>query len=135
MVQDTRWTSYDLIFFDCDSTLSTIEGIDELAKLKGKEQRVGLLTQKAMDGDLDLEEVYGKRLKAIRPTRGQLKAIEERYYETLVPDVQAPSSPVWRAILCRNPCRGFRCWLRRQRKGRTDRTSRTSETRRDNATF
>jgi len=89
MVQDTRWTSYDLIFFDCDSTLSTIEGIDELAKLKGKEQRVGLLTQKAMDGDLDLEEVYGKRLKAIRPTRGQLKAIEERYYETLVPDVQA----------------------------------------------
>ena len=89
MAQDTRWTSFDLIFFDCDSTLSTIEGIDELAKLKGKEQRVGLLTQKAMDGDLDLEEVYGKRLQAIRPTRGQLKAIEERYWETIVPDVQA----------------------------------------------
>ncbi|GAB4319285.1 MAG: hypothetical protein Kow00117_09020 [Phototrophicales bacterium] len=85
---DIRWTSFDLIFFDCDSTLSTIEGIDELAKLKGKELRVGLLTQKAMDGDLDLEEVYGKRLQAIRPTRGQLKAIEERYWETIVPDVQ-----------------------------------------------
>lgn len=89
MVDNTRWTSFDLIFFDCDSTLSTIEGIDELAKLKGKEWRVGLLTQKAMDGDLDLEEVYGKRLQAIRPTRGQLKAIEERYWETIVPDVQA----------------------------------------------
>ncbi len=89
MTEDTRWTSFDLIFFDCDSTLSTIEGIDELAKLKGKEWRVGLLTQKAMDGDLDLGEVYGKRLKAIRPTRGQLKAIEERYWETIVPDVQA----------------------------------------------
>lgn len=85
----TRWTSFDLIFFDCDSTLSTIEGIDELAKLKGKELRVGLLTQKAMDGDLDLEAVYGKRLQAIRPTRGQLKAIEELYWETIVPDVQA----------------------------------------------
>lgn len=84
----SRWTSFDLIFFDCDSTLSTIEGIDELAKLKGKELRVGLLTQKAMDGDLDLEEVYGKRLQAIRPTRGQLKAIEELYWETIVPDVQ-----------------------------------------------
>ncbi len=83
------WPSYDLIFFDCDSTLSTIEGIDELARLKGKEWRVGLLTQKAMDGDLDLEEVYGKRLQAIRPTRGQLKAVEERYYETIVPDAQA----------------------------------------------
>lgn len=87
MAQDTRWTSFDLIFFDCDSTLSTIEGIDELAKLKGKEWRVGLLTQKAMDGDLDLEQVYGKRLQAIRPTRGQLKAVEDRYAETIVPDV------------------------------------------------
>lgn len=87
MTDTTRWTSFDLVFFDCDSTLSTIEGIDELAKLKGKAWRVGLLTQKAMDGDLDLEDVYGKRLQAIRPTRGQLKAIEERYWQTMVPDV------------------------------------------------
>lgn len=85
-MRTTRWTSYDLIFFDCDSTLSTIEGIDELAKLKGKEGRVGILTDKAMNGDLDLAEVYGKRLKAIRPTRGQLKAVEERYWETVVED-------------------------------------------------
>jgi phosphoserine phosphatase len=85
-MSDTRWATYDLIFFDCDSTLSTIEGIDELAKLKGKEWRVGLLTNKAMDGELDLSEVYGKRLKAIRPTRAQLKAVEERYWETIVED-------------------------------------------------
>lgn len=87
-MEQTRWTSFDLIFFDCDSTLSSIEGIDELARFKGKEWRVGVLTQKAMDGDLDLQEVYGKRLQAIRPTRGQLKAIEERYWETLVPDAR-----------------------------------------------
>jgi len=86
---DTRWSSFDLVFFDCDSTLSSIEGIDELARLKGKEWRVGLLTDKAMNGELDLEEVYGKRLQAIRPTRGQLKAIEQRYWETIVPDAQA----------------------------------------------
>lgn len=85
-MDESRWTSFDLIFFDCDSTLSAIEGIDELARLKGKEWRVGLLTEKAMNGDLDLREVYGKRLQAIRPTRGQLKAIEERYWQTLVPD-------------------------------------------------
>lgn len=83
-----RWAGYDLIFFDCDSTLSTIEGIDELAKLKGKEGRVGLLTDKAMNGELDLAEVYGKRLRAIRPTRGQLKSVEERYWQTLVEDAQ-----------------------------------------------
>src|SRR3712207_8815498 len=57
--------------------------IDELARLKGKEQRVGLLTQKAMDGELDLQEVYGKRLRAIRPTRGQLKARSEEHTSEL----------------------------------------------------
>jgi phosphoserine phosphatase len=87
-MDETRWTSFDLIFFDCDSTLSAIEGIDELARFKGKEWRVGVLTEKAMNGDLDLAEVYGKRLQAIRPTRGELKAVEERYWETLVPDAK-----------------------------------------------
>ncbi|MCA9903302.1 MAG: HAD-IB family phosphatase [Anaerolineae bacterium] len=89
MTNAIPWTNYDLIFFDCDSTLSAIEGIDELARFKGKEWRVSVLTQKAMDGELDLSDVYGKRLQAIRPTRGQLKAIEERYWDTIVPDAQA----------------------------------------------
>jgi phosphoserine phosphatase len=83
---ETRWSPFDLIFFDCDSTLSAIEGIDELARFKGKELRVSVLTQKAMDGELDLSQVYGKRLQAIRPTRGQLKAIEAQYWDHLVPD-------------------------------------------------
>lgn len=80
------WSPFDLVFFDCDSTLSAIEGIDELARAKGKAGRVGLLTNKAMDGELDLADVYGKRLKAINPTRAQLKAVEERYWETAVED-------------------------------------------------
>ncbi|NDJ85454.1 MAG: phosphoserine phosphatase [Chloroflexi bacterium] len=84
-----RWTTYDLIFFDCDSTLSTIEGVDELARLKGKQDRVGILTQKAMDGDLDLADVYGKRLRAIKPTRAQLDTIERMYWDTMVPDTPA----------------------------------------------
>jgi phosphoserine phosphatase len=89
VTDDTRWASFDLVFFDCDSTLSSIEGIDELARLKGKEWRVGVLTDKAMNGELDLEEVYRKRLQAIRPTRGQLKEIEQKYWEAIVPDAQA----------------------------------------------
>ena len=85
-MQPANWQTYDLVFFDCDSTLSAIEGIDELARLKGKEGRVGLLTNKAMDGELDLADVYGKRLRAIKPTLAQLKAVEERYWETVVED-------------------------------------------------
>ncbi len=84
-----HWQPCDLVFFDCDSTLSAIEGIDELARLKGKERRVGLLTNKAMDGELDLADVYGKRLQAIKPNRAQLAAVEERYWEHLVEDAQA----------------------------------------------
>ena len=82
----TRWTSFDLIFFDCDSTLSAIEGVDELAALKGKGGRVGLLTQKAMDGHLQLEHVYGKRLRAIRPTRGQLASVAQMYWDRRIAD-------------------------------------------------
>ena len=85
-MQQSSWQTFDLIFFDCDSTLSAVEGIDELARLKGKEGRVGLLTNKAMDGELDLAEVYGKRLRAIKPTLAQLKAVEELYWETVVED-------------------------------------------------
>ena len=88
-MRQASWQTYDLIFFDCDSTLSAIEGIDELARLKGKEGRVGLLTNKAMDGQLDLADVYGKRLRAIKPTLAQLKAVEERYWETVVEDAPA----------------------------------------------
>lgn len=85
-MRSARWPLFDLIFFDCDSTLSAIEGIDELARAKGKAGRVGLLTNKAMEGELDLADVYGKRLKAIKPTRAQLKAVEERYWESTVED-------------------------------------------------
>ncbi len=88
-MRSPAWSSFDLIFFDCDSTLSAIEGIDELARLKGKAERVGLLTNKAMDGELDLADVYGKRLRAIKPTRAQLKAVEQRYWETAVEDAPA----------------------------------------------
>src|SRR5205085_6764657 len=54
----------------------------------GKQWRVNELTQRAMDGDLDLVDVYGKRLKAIRPTRGQLAAIEQMYWDSMVSDAR-----------------------------------------------
>ena len=57
----------DEIFFDCDSTLSTIEGIDELARLKGVEARIVELTNAAMDGKIPLQEVYAERLEACWP--------------------------------------------------------------------
>lgn len=81
-----RWPPFDHIFFDCDSTLTRVEGIDVLAESAGKGWRVEVLTRAAMDGELELEEVYGKRLAAVRPTRKQVKAIRQVYKQNVVED-------------------------------------------------
>jgi phosphoserine phosphatase len=72
------------VVFDCDSTLSTIEGIDELAS--GHRAEIERLTEGAMRGELTLEAVYGRRLGIVRPTRAQVEALGQRYIETMVED-------------------------------------------------
>lgn len=84
-----RWPPYKHVFFDCDSTLTTVEGIDILAETAGKKWRVEVLTRAAMDGELDLEEVYGKRLQAVRPTRRQIRDIRNIYKRHVVKDAAA----------------------------------------------
>jgi phosphoserine phosphatase len=75
----------DEIVFDCDSTLSSIEGIDELARLRGVEERIVALTNAAMDGKIPLQEVYAERLRLLSPRRADMRAIEEAYKKTVVP--------------------------------------------------
>ncbi len=84
-----RWPHYEHVFFDCDSTLTAVEGIDALAEVVGKKWRVEVLTQAAMNGDLDLEDVYEKRLRAVRPTRQQVRQIRQVYKRHTVEDAAA----------------------------------------------
>ncbi|MCZ7667429.1 MAG: HAD-IB family phosphatase [Chloroflexi bacterium] len=84
-----RWPPYEHVFFDCDSTLTTIEGIDVLADYAGKKWRVEVLTRAAMRGQRDLEEVYGKRLQTVRPTREQIRSIRSAYKRNIVEDAAA----------------------------------------------
>lgn len=76
-----------IIAFDCDSTLSSIEGVDELARLAGPEifQQVEESTNQAMNGEIAVEEVFGRRLELIRPTREQCLQIGRLYLETIEP--------------------------------------------------
>ena len=76
-----------IIAFDCDSTLSAIEGVDELARLAGSEifQQVQDLTNQAMDGKIAIEEVFGRRLDLIRPSREQCEQIGLMYLEQIEP--------------------------------------------------
>lgn len=80
-----RWPPYRHVIFDCDSTLSAIEGIDALAALSGKGWRVKILTDAAMEGEVELQEVYAKRLNAINPTRGQIQELRQLYKQQVVP--------------------------------------------------
>lgn len=78
----------DDIFFDCDSTLSSIEGIDELARLKGVEARIVELTNAAMNGLIPLQDVYAERLRLLAPRRADMSAVEAAYKRTVVPDAR-----------------------------------------------
>jgi phosphoserine phosphatase len=80
-----------LICFDCDSTLSSIEGIDELGRLRGPEicAQVVALTEDAMNGKIRIEEIFGLRLEAIRPTREDCAAVGRAYLATVEPTAKA----------------------------------------------
>ncbi len=77
---------YQTVIFDCDSTLSSIEAIEEIAGEHRAE--VTALTEASMRGEVPLEEVYGRRLALIRPSRGQVERLTRLYIETLVPDAR-----------------------------------------------
>lgn len=74
-------SKYRFVFFDVDSTLVTIEGIDVLAR--GNPEIVRL-TDAAMNGEIPLDEVYGRRLEIIKPTRADIEALGEQYLASIV---------------------------------------------------
>lgn len=86
--QESAWPGFDFIFFDCDSTLSTIEGIDELARQKGKFEEIKRMTDAAMDGEVHLQSIYDRRLELLSPTRAEIRELEHSYRNTLVPDAR-----------------------------------------------
>lgn len=74
------------MFFDCDSTLTAIEGIDVLAERAGRGDEVRRLTDAAMNGEMDLEDVYGDRLARINPSRQEVLAVRQDYKRHAVTD-------------------------------------------------
>ncbi|MCA8950816.1 MAG: HAD-IB family phosphatase [Planctomycetes bacterium] len=75
------------VYFDCDSTLATIEGVDELIDAIDPGLRVELaeLTERAMNGQVPLAEVYETRLARIAPRRDLLHRVGELYVQNEVP--------------------------------------------------
>jgi phosphoserine phosphatase len=86
---------YRTVLFDCDSTLSALEGIEELASAHRRE--VETLTDAAMRGEVPLEAVYGRRLELIRPDRSTVEALVPRYIDGLVEDAASTVAALLRA--------------------------------------
>jgi phosphoserine phosphatase len=80
-----------LVCFDCDSTLSAIEGIEELARLRHPDvvAKVEAMTTAAMNGDVRVEDVFRLRLDIVQPTATDAATIGRRYVETIEPTAEA----------------------------------------------
>ena len=83
-----QWPACQHVFFDCDSTLSKIEGIDALAKQPGELTAIAGMTNSAMAGECALEDIYEKRLDMLRPTRTEIGALTEKYRRHIVEDAE-----------------------------------------------
>ena len=75
------------VVFDADSTLASIEGIDWLGAQRGEAvgEVIRTLTDRAMAGELPLEQVYAERLEAIRPTRAEIEQLSAAYIAAIEP--------------------------------------------------
>jgi len=79
---------YSSIYFDLDSTLADIEGLDELAGFYNKKKEVAKLTEKSMSGYVRLEDVFSLKLAMIRPTRSDFKKLGQMYIDHVVEDAK-----------------------------------------------
>jgi len=81
-----RWADYRLIAFDMDSTLITIECVDEIAAAAGRKAQVAAITEAAMQGHISdykeslrqrvalLEGIHLEDLERVRSQRLQLSS-------------------------------------------------------------
>ncbi len=79
-------TPLDAIIFDCDGTLSAIEGIDELAEIKGKGATVRAMTAEAMGKTGLNPSLYHDRLQLVLPTKNDVLALGQSYIDHITKD-------------------------------------------------
>ena len=84
-------TRYASVVLDVDSTLTRVEGIEWLAERRGATvaQSVAEMTQRAMDGTISLDAVYGARLALVQPARPDMAALASAYAAGIVPGARS----------------------------------------------
>lgn len=66
VVQEVIMRRKQLLISDMDSTMITVECIDELADFVGKKQEVSVITDRAMNGELDFEAALTERVALLK---------------------------------------------------------------------
>jgi phosphoserine phosphatase len=76
---------FNSVIFDVDSTLSAVEGIDWLAAQRGPEIEAWStgLTERAMQGEIPIEAVYGERMRIVKPTLLEIQQLGKVYVERM----------------------------------------------------
>ena len=64
--RERRLADFRLLVMDMDSTLITIETIDELADLVGRKQEVAAVTEAAMRGEIEYDESLRRRVAVLK---------------------------------------------------------------------
>ncbi len=77
-----KLSDFKLLVMDMDSTLITIECIDEIADMQGLKPQVSEITESAMRGEIDFRESLGKRVALLKGL--DASALQRVYDERLL---------------------------------------------------
>ncbi len=77
---------FQVVSFDCDATLSHLEGINVLATQNGVGSEVAALTQKAMRETGLCPSLYRERLELVRPSSQQMLELGGLYFDERTPN-------------------------------------------------
>ena len=77
-----------IVCFDVDSTVITVEAIDELAAYAGARESVAALTAAAMGGGMDFRAALRARLALIRPSAAMVAAFQAAHAFKWTPGVR-----------------------------------------------
>jgi len=81
MTTKTLTDPISAVIFDCDGTLSSIEGIDELARYTGVYDQVSQLTASAMGNKGLTLDLYRERLNLVKPSKQHLLDLAQQYFK------------------------------------------------------
>lgn len=77
------------VFFDLDSTLARIEGLDYLAIRLGLAPALAEITRQAMNGEIPMRRALTHKLAALKPSRRDLTALAQIYLNNLTPGAKS----------------------------------------------